>query len=306
MLAQATPTDSPEAELIPYRNKRKWGFADATGVLQIKAKHDTVDFFRAGLAVAGRSGQLGLIDPNGTWIVPRRYAAIRFDPRYRRYWLQDRKTNAWFIRMQEGQLTPATELGQDVAELDGLYQRPATAIAPHRGYSLSRDGAAYVLTQPDGTTRRLDGAYDSVAIARPFRLYFYQNERWGVMSYQEEVLFPAQFEALEPAPTTTPPRSDQDIYAAQRAGKWGLVSWERGELLPFQYQAIDRLSHPTRQLFRLTLNGLQGFYDLTAAELHPPAYLYLSAFDRKGLAQVRTTNGRLGYLRWDGTKYFVD
>jgi hypothetical protein len=305
LFAQAATAAQPEEELVPFRQKNKWGFADAAGTLQLKPQYDTVAFFRAGLAVAGRNGRLGLLDSRGEWVVPRRYAAIRYDPRYRRYWLRERKSDEWYVRLPDGKLLPPAELGQEVAELDQWRRQPVFP-PPHRGYRLERSGGGFVLHEPDGNTRPLAGAYDTLLIARPFRLYFRSNGLWGVMSYRGEVLFPAQFTALEPALTFTIPRDDGDVYAARREDRWGLISWEQGTLLPFRYSAVERLAHPQHQLFRLTEGGRQGFFDLTTGKLVEPRYRQVSPFDARGLAQVITLRGRSGYINWSGTEYFVD
>ena len=305
--AQGDAGTHPAEELVPYRKKHKWGFADTAGVLRTKAKYDTVDFFRAGLAIAGRPGKLGLIDSSGSWIVPRRYAAIRFDPRYRRYWLQDRKTKAWLVRLGEGPLRPATELGQDIAELDRWVSRTVPATAPHRGYRLERTGNTFTLNGPGASPTPLPGTYDTLLIARPFRLYFRSDDGWGIMSYRSEELFPAQFEALEPPlPPFAIHRDDSDVYAARREGRWGLVSWDRGTLLPFRYTAVERIPHLAHQLFRLTEGDRQGFYDLTTGKLVAPRYRQVGPFDARGLARVVTLRGRAGYVNWNGTEYFTD
>jgi hypothetical protein len=126
------------------------------------------------------------------------------------------------------------------------------------------------------------------------------------MSYRGEVLFPAQFTALEPPLAAAIPRDDRDIYAARRDGRWGLIGWEQGTLLAFRYAAVERLPHPRHQIFRLTEGGQQGFFDLTTGKLLAPRYRKVSHFDARGLARIVTLRGRSGYVDWSGTEFFVD
>lgn len=70
--------------LTPQQNRKgKWGFADANGKFQIKAKYESAEPFSQGLACVCEKGRYGYLNQNGSYSIPANFdKAYSFDGSY--------------------------------------------------------------------------------------------------------------------------------------------------------------------------------------------------------------------------------
>lgn len=70
--------------LTPQQNKKgKWGYVDANGKFQIKAKYENAEPFSQGLACVCEKGKYGFLNSNGSYSIPANFdKAFSFDESY--------------------------------------------------------------------------------------------------------------------------------------------------------------------------------------------------------------------------------
>lgn len=73
-------------DLIPYRKGNLWGYADSTKRIIIEPKYAWVSFYRSGYAVVRMDSLSGVIDEEGSTVIPFRYRSI-YPLSLRGYWV---------------------------------------------------------------------------------------------------------------------------------------------------------------------------------------------------------------------------
>jgi hypothetical protein len=86
----------PAQELIPYRQGRLWGYADAHRRLVIRPRYDYAERFDQGLAKVWRGDKCGFIDRRGREVVPLQFDRAGYTLRYERaHWAHGAPPAGW-------------------------------------------------------------------------------------------------------------------------------------------------------------------------------------------------------------------
>lgn len=242
---------SVDIDLVAFRDGAtgKYGFLNLSGDVQIPARYDGFRHFSEGLA-AVRSGDLfGVIDTQGTWVIPPRYNNL-YSYFWKGYIPFRTEAGLWGIINAKGEVVVEAkytdiEPSQDksgpwviglgrLGEIKGVLDENLTVVVEPKyqgmagiqlGEGYYRGGVAFLLDSKTYKALDTDGkelfSFSSF-IAKPYSgvegyyvLEFFGNRKFLLVNKQGALRLPPEFSALFPSP--------EGIVAAKKDGLWGLL-----------------------------------------------------------------------------------
>jgi hypothetical protein len=309
-LAQRTASYLPadaNVELVPFRDRDKWGYADRSLKIVIEPRYSEADVFIKGRAMVRVDGACGYIDGAGTEVVPIKFAACtRF---WSGYAAAELKPDGWVIVDASGKPISKT-----------LYEGVSTDVASDGLIAVIRDKKVGFLGA-DGAMR-IDFQYSDFAPARDGLIpVAHDDARFGVIDTAGKPVLPFEYEDVQPF--------FRGLAIARKDGHTGVIDRAGTAVVPFEYEAIfgtgdedhlvaqktygkppteifDRqgkqtaklplvLTHTVAEgLAPFTRNKKYGFVDRAGKVVIPPRYEWAAGFSQ-GLAWVGN-GGKHGFV----------
>jgi hypothetical protein len=307
------PADTP-VELVPYRDRDQWGYADRSMKIVIEPRFAAAKPFSMGRAVVWIGGQCAHIDSTGQEVTPLRFDGCKdFDSTHAAVHVPEQ---GWLVVDMNGR--PINhELYDDVAPgvaHDGI-------IVVQRGRDLMK-GVKYGFIGVDGKPRT-EIVYDLYALPAEGLIPVRTGDRWGVIDYAGKPVLPAEYDDFE--------SFSHGVATAERAGMEGVIDRTGKPIVPFEFETIygggdlfvAQRSHDsppslvfdrtgtqiasipfvvdrfTEDLAPFKRDGKYGFVDRSGKIVVAARYEEVSEF-RDGLATVKS-RGRYGLIDRKGT-----
>jgi len=212
--------DAPDGDLVPYRDKDKWGFADRTGKIVIAPKYDFVGWFKEGRAAVYIGEQCGIIDGTGYEVMEVKYPACADT--------HDKHTavtvgTQWIVVDKRGK--PVVH-----EKFDGL----ARSVS-NDGMITVRKGELYGWIGHDGK-QRVDFTYKHHNPAGDGRIPVSDGTVWGAIDYTGKVVIPLEYEEIQPY--------YGGLALARKNNKWGVIDVAGKVVVPHDYDFIHGNAKP--------------------------------------------------------------
>lgn len=263
------------AQLIPYNQKGKWGFASTEGKISIPCIYDEVAFFSDdNFAKVKKNGKYGFIKSSGQTIIPFTYdiAHRLYDVHHGEYSMGilynpeihlNRDFDYDEIKSNRYILSRNGQFGVLRVEGDTLV-----VLIPFRFSKISFDPAKKIFhcQQDDDmvyySTKGLKLSEEQVAAvkeemyamadmgpSRPAPLLISRDGKWGVVrpdyydNRKKDSIVPPVYDEIEPKEFNSDFNPVYDLFAARKGEKWGMLNGAGKVILPFEYDSIQyRLS----------------------------------------------------------------
>ena len=220
-------------ELVPYRNKTKWGFADSAGVIKIKPVYDNVIPFNRGYSAFKRDDKWGFIDISGKEILEAKYDSVGeyFDG----YYIDDKTTNK---QIAVTGLRVFKDGHKDVVDI--------------KGQSIDTERLSAVVDEAeDGTAYK-----EKVELIRT-------NNKVGFKIKKSGFTIEPQYDSLIYSDTDIIYLGDEKrprpYFLAKKYGNWGIITTKNTVKLAFEYEKLIELEFNGNKIFKK--NGKWGVMD---------------------------------------------
>jgi hypothetical protein len=213
-------------ELVPYRVKAKWGFADSTGTLKIKAVYDDVIPFNRGYSAFKTDGKWGFLDISGKVILEAKYDSV--GKYFKGFYAADKTTNQPIVVtglqvFRNGKEDFVNTEGKNIfgekgPERISIVDDVTETDAFKNKIELIRDSGklGFVIKK---TGFRVEPQYDSLIYSDADTESFYGN-------------------------------GEPPYFLARKHGKWGIITTQNTEKVAFEYEELVELEFNGKKLFR--------------------------------------------------------
>jgi hypothetical protein len=223
-------------ELVPYRNKSKWGFADSTGKIKIKTIYKNVIPFNRGFAAFKLNEKWGFIDVNGNEILKERYDSV--GNYFQGYYVYDKATKKRNLITGLQVFIEGKEIYVDI-----------------NGKNIFGDKGPDWLTIVDIDEERIDNYKNKIEI-------FKNNEKFGFKIKKDDFTSETLYDSLIYSDTDLElvfGEQSDPYFLAKRNGKWGVINTKNIVLLDFDFDELKEYQFDGVKLFKK--NGKWGILD---------------------------------------------
>lgn len=200
-------------DLIPYRIGSKWGYADSTKTVKVKCIYDETYFFEDEQAFVRVKDKFGLIQPNGSEVIPPKYQKLGY---FHHGLAAVNEDGKWgFVDMSGAIKIPLKY--EFVGNFEGNLAR---AKQKGKWGMLNKTGE-----------KEVDFIYDDMRFVKT-GLYFVKKEgKWGTMGADGRLMLATQYDTIG--------RSLHQFRLIAQNKKWGLADSLGNVALPCEYDEID-------------------------------------------------------------------
>lgn len=323
--------------LIPYRKGDKWGYATVDKEIVIKPQFNDAGWFSEGLAAVKVGNKYGYINRSGRMVIPARYTVAKS---FRKGYMPNKTKaggdsiifagasltangyeiciNSKGARMPQCPAIPESSVAQN--------NIPVEAITRTKTYNVPNNDGLFDRIVDDYT---IDGNTENYYIA-------VKNNRYGVFNSKFETIVPFQYDSIkinrrgktpflevnqngrfgvvltngtmsiQPENTrllNISTKSGTDYMIVQKDGKTYLRDFNNKEMIKNGYNDIV---YDNAGGFVITGdNNLRGYYFLDNKTIEPK-YKDIHLVDGTRFLQIRTSNGKTGYISSEGNEYFAE
>ncbi len=302
---------SQNFEMVPYRLKNKWGFADSTAKIVIKPKYEAVTPFNRSYAAVKEKGKWGFINLKGEMILTPRYDSVG---EYFHGYLQfdDKTGEQKFITGIEvfsaGQKKYVNEKGVKIFDAPVVFSFVDDGESNNRFQfeyirennliGLSFKTGYYVPPQYDTLIYRDANFYDDLP-----HFLAKKNGKWGIISIRNHVLLDFKYDYLADKKSRYSKifkkngkwgimnseykivfESPYDSIAFAEGGflvrsknKWGLIDYDYDTIVPLKYQKIVE-TEDEKGFYLTDFSGNIGYCTVKGKILVPLEYKYLKKY----------------------------
>lgn len=222
-------------ELVPYRIKAKWGFADSTGRLTIKPTYEDVIPFNRGYSAFKIDKKWGFLDLTGKEILEAKYDSV--GKYFQVFYTMDKNTNQ-----------------QNVVTGLKVFKNGKEDFVDIEGISIFGDKGPERLSIVDDEIET--GAYNNkIELIRT-------NNKVGFRIKKNGFKVEAQYDSLIYSDTDIESffgDGEPPYFLAKKNGKWGVITVNNTEKLAFEYENLIELEFNGNKLFKK--NGKWGVMD---------------------------------------------
>ena len=198
-----------------YDNEKfLWGFKDEQGFIVIPPVYDNVKDFEYGVAVVQHENQVewGLIDKKGNVILEFEYDSIYA---YRNGWVHAQKEEEDYLFTINGDLVLT------VYNIKHWY-------TPEEGVIRVKKTTGWGVIDMNGETV-IDFTWKSIGPCINGWLSYYDNSKWGWLSREGGIVFPAQFEEVGVLNKETwfGKMGKECVIYDYKGGEMGIEPWEK-------------------------------------------------------------------------------
>ncbi len=323
--------------LIPYRKGDKWGYATADKEIVIQPKFKDAGWFSEGLAAVKIGNKYGYINRTGRVVIPAKYTVAKS---FRKGYMPNKNKaggdsiifagasltangyeiciNSKGVRMPQCPAIPESSIAQNNIPVEAVT-RTKTYNVPNNNGLFDRIVDDYTI---DGSTENYYIAvknnrygvfntkfetivpfqYDSIKINRrgktPF-LEVNQNGRYGVVLTNGTMSIQPENTRLSNINTN----NGAEYMIVQKDGKTYLRDINNKEFMKNGYSDIV---YDNQGGFIITGdNNLRGYYFIDDKTIEPK-YKDIRLVDGTRFLQIKTSNGKTGYISSDGNEYFAE
>lgn len=266
-----------ELQLLPFEEKRLWGFIDTDGTEIIAPQYDWVEQFSEGLALVGKNDKTGYINKRGTWQIQNIEDGLAL------------KGGVAVVEI-EGKYGVIDRSGNTVLEPKyddiGQFSEGLFYILKGDKYGYANNNGVMMIAPKFDFASDFENGIATVQI----------DQLWGVIDKKGSFLIRPKYEKLQVF--------NDSSYIVERDGIKGVLTLKEDTLIPFQYQVIV----PEQEHRALVQNeeGVGYFNMITKRQDIPCKYEpylamnTLGAFRNKHAAvQVK---GKIGFIDTTGKK----
>ncbi len=280
------------AQLIPFCEKSKWGFANTDGKIVLPCSYDSVEFFsNDNLAKVKKTGKFGYINKQGTIVVPIEYDyCSRIYEFYRQEYSIGIKPNAT-INLNTDFDWPDAESGDNryVASKNmkygvlGLVEGKPKAIIAFNYSAIQFDPAKKIFYCSNGTSityftkAGVQINKDQVDKTEAFEMYgpdfaedilpevIKVNGKFGVVKQTSsyggkknyDTLVPAIYDSIIMDKKVEGFGFNEELFAVKKNGKWGAFDNKHKLILPIEY---DNINYDLSKYYKHWLDYTRTFY----------------------------------------------
>ncbi|NME67943.1 WG repeat-containing protein [Flammeovirga aprica] len=254
-------------ELVPYRFKNKWGFADSTATVKIKPVYQDVIPFNRGLAAFKRDNKWGFIDLKGKEVLEAKYDSV--GTYFQGYYAKDEKASnkssvvSGLLVYENGKGSIVDITGKVISTVSLMFadEEEETAAYKNKIELIKLNDKVGFKIKKSGFT--IEPLYDSLIYADTDMISMFGNRE-------------------------TP------YFLAMKDGKWGIITTRNTEKLAFEYDNLIDLEFNGKKLFKK--NGKWGVMDQHYSVLLHNEYDSLIYENGNYLA---VSNGKWGVLDYN-------
>ena len=298
-----SPISAQDFELIPYRVKSKWGFANSKEKIKIKPKFQDVIPFNQGFSAYKEKGKWGFIDIQG-----RKTAQPQFD-----------SISGYFRKFYIGSESEPTEYQLGIE----AYQNGQSHLVDINGIKFKNSPETIEIVADESPSEYIeiiekDGLYGFVNtennITSRIVYYDFKISDIGIIAKSnlkgEVINLILNLKTLEPFvvgkyESITPTKDETGFYIVNKDGKMGYFKSNGKPEIAFKYEDIIKLPHSEQEFAIRAGSTLYGYMDLSKepVKIIQPKYLYIGRFVN-GYAKVLTRDGKSGYINYEENEFF--
>lgn len=326
-----------DLSLIPYRVGDKWGYASADKKIIIPAKYSDASWFSEGLAAVKIGNKYGYINKQGKLVIPAKFTVAKS---FRKgYMPNPGKTGGDSILFAgasiradgyeqcintKGILFTKCPAISDVALVENRI--PVETVVREKTYSLPNNNGLFDKIVDD---YKIEGSEETYYIAQ-------KNNLYGVFNSKFDTIVPFQYTTIKVNRTGKKPflqvskdgmqgallyngttaistdnTSLQPVYTSdgteymiiQRGGKMYVRDLANKDIIANGY---NNIIYDNQGGFVVTGdNDMRGYYFLDNTVIMPK-YKDITLVNGTRYLQVRTSNGKIGYISSTGNEYFEE
>jgi uncharacterized protein YkvS len=230
LIATSSFCSAQSFDLVPYRVKDKWGFADSTGKVKIKPQYQDVIPFNKGYAAYKKNDKWGVIDVKGKEIDAPQYDSVKlyFAQAYGLNELSERVPSVLFLNAyKDGQLL---FIGTDGKKLDVDNERLIVS-----------DVMMVVDNSMEITDISMFGGKKSITI-------YNKNGKYGFINERTREEYSAVYDTLRFVIVSGFFDDENGYLIACKDGLYGVIDKNNEVLVDFQYQSIRESSLDNKRL----------------------------------------------------------
>ncbi len=222
-------------ELVPYRYKEKWGFADSTATVKIKPVYQEVIPFNRGYSAFKRDNKWGFLDKTGKEILESKYDSVGIY--FQGYYAMDKTTNKEIV---------VTGLQVFINGKEDFVDIVGKSIFGEKGPE------RLFIVDDDIET----GAFkNKVELIKA-------NNKVGFKIKKSGFQIEPQYDSLIYSDTDIKSffgNGEPPYFLAKKNNKWGIITTNNTEKLAFEYDNLIELEFNGNKLFKK--NGKWGVMD---------------------------------------------
>jgi hypothetical protein len=336
-IAADTFAQQTDMALIPYRQGDKWGYASADKNIVIAPKYADAGWFSEGLAPVKVGSKWGYINRAGKMVIPAKFTVAKS---FRKGYMPNPAKSGGDSVIFAGASIRADGYEQCINTKGLLYTKcpamsdnaalenhiPVESVVRQKTYTLPNSGGLFDKIVDD---YKIDGSDETYYIAQ-------KNDTYGVFNSKFETIVPFQYStikvnrsgkqpflqvtkdgmqgalmtngsmAITPENTSLVPvymRDGTEYMIVQRNGKTYVRDLNNKDIIANGYTNII---YDDAGGFILTGdNDLRGYYFLDNTIIQPK-YKDVRLVNGTRYLQVKTSNGKVGYISSAGDEYFVE
>lgn len=216
--------------LFPVKQENRWGLINAEGQMMVSPRYDAIGSFeRFGYATMQRNGGVGLLDQQGSEIVPPQFEDIKV-------------LDSTLFAVHDGEAWRVIDREQQIVLQRG-YEQVKVWEGPFLAFAKN---GRWGVVQRDGTNI-LPARYDQVDYAPQDSCFYLVNQdQVGLADLRGHIILPPRAQHVE--------RAGKYGFLYQTNNRWGLLGPDGQERLPAQFLSVQYLSDHYLKCY--TLNGV--------------------------------------------------
>lgn len=323
--------------MIPYRHGDKWGYSTIDKEILITPKYQEAGWFSEGLAAVKINGKYGYINRAGILVIPARYTVAKS---FRKGYMPNKNKEggdsvlfAGASLTKDGYEICITSKGIRMPQCPAINESsiaqnkiPVGSITKIKTYNVPNSTGLFDKIIDD---YQVDGSNEKYYIAT-------KNNHYGVFNSKFETIVPFQYDSISIDRNGKPPflqvrqdgrygivltdgtiavqpensrlstvLSDNGVeyLIVQKDGKTYLRDLNNKELIKNGY--ADIVYDKAGGFIITGDNNLRGYYFLDNNTIEPK-YKDIRLVDGTHYLQIKTSNGKVGYISSTGNEYFVE
>ena len=339
MIASSAAVSAQQIDMtmIPYRHGDKWGYSSPDKEILITPKFQEAGWFSEGLAAVKLNGKYGYINRTGKIVIPARYTVAKS---FRKGYMPNKNKEGGDSVLFAG--ASLTANGYEICINSKGVRMPQCPAINEASVAQNRIPLGSVTKIKTYNVPNSSGLFDKIVddyqVEGSTENYYIalKNNRYGVFNSKFETIVPFQYDSMKIIRTGKIPflevnqggrygivmtngtvaiqpensrlstvltDNGVEYLIVQKDGKTYLRDLNNKEIMSSGYNDIvyDRAGG-----FIITGdNNLRGYYFMDDKTIEPK-YKEIRLVDGTHYLQIKTSNGKVGYISSTGNEYFVE